>query len=63
MSSYVMVARARASAIFYPGEQFSLNYQIPGKQPFQLLFRTTYQNRGFDEPYPSTSGLKRAAAL
>ena len=52
MSSYVMVARARASAIFYPGKQFSLNYQIPGKQPFQLLFRTTYQNRGFDEPVP-----------
>jgi hypothetical protein len=47
-----MVARSRASAIFYPGEGFSLSYAPPEGEPFQLGFATTYQEAGFDVPLP-----------
>lgn len=52
MPVFVMVARSRASAIFYPGDEFSLNYERAGDEPFQLRFGTTYKDAGFDAPLP-----------
>jgi hypothetical protein len=52
MSAYVMVARARASAVFYPGDSFSMNYAPQGGDPFTLRFGTTTYEGGFDVPAP-----------
>jgi hypothetical protein len=51
MGTYVMVARARASAVFYPETSFSMDYVPPGEDPFKLRFSTTYQG-GFEVPAP-----------
>src|SRR3954462_8004503 len=50
MGTYVMVARTRASAVFYPGDSFSVNVSN-AEEPFSLVFRTTYLD-GFDVPVP-----------
>jgi hypothetical protein len=51
MGSYVVVLRARASAIFYPGDSFSMNYALHEGGSFSLTFRTTYEG-GFEVPVP-----------
>jgi hypothetical protein len=50
MGTYIMVARTRASAVFYPGDSFSVTVSNAG-EPFSLLFKTTYLE-GFDAPVP-----------
>jgi hypothetical protein len=52
MGIYVMVARARASAVFYPGDNFSLNYAPHEGEPFSLRFGTTTYDSGFEVPAP-----------
>lgn len=53
MPIYVVVGRARASAIFFPGEQFVVTFDNrTGQQPFQVCFRTRYKDSGFDAPVP-----------
>jgi len=53
-----MVARSRPSAIFYPDEEFSLNYAPTKGEPFQLRFRTTFTEAGFDAPLPTDLWLE-----
>jgi hypothetical protein len=52
MGTYVMVARARASAVFYPGDSFSMNYVAQDSGPFSLRFGTTTYEAGFAVPVP-----------
>jgi hypothetical protein len=53
MKSYVVVLRARASAIFYPGDQFTMNYLPNEGDAFRLTFKTTYDgNAKFDAAPP-----------
>jgi len=51
MGKYVAVARSRASAVFYPGDSFSLNYKRIDGEPFTLVFRTQYLE-GYEVPVP-----------
>ncbi len=50
MGTYMMVARARASAVFYPEDSFSMDYVPPGGDPIKLLFCTTTYEGGFHRP-------------
>jgi hypothetical protein len=50
--TYVVVLRSRASAIFYPGDEFTMTYIRETRDPFRLTFRTTYDQAGFDAPLP-----------
>jgi hypothetical protein len=53
MNSYVVVLRARASAIFYPGDQFTMNCVPHEGDAIKLTFRTTYdENTKFDAAPP-----------
>ena len=52
MPTFVMVARSRASAIFYPGDEFSVKYEPTDREPFHLRFGTMYRDAGFDAPLP-----------
>jgi len=52
MGTYVMVARARASAVFYPRDSFSMNYVAQDSGPFSLRFGTTTYEAGFEVPIP-----------
>jgi len=40
MGQYVMVARTRASALFYPGTSYEMNYKPVEGEPFHLTFGT-----------------------
>jgi hypothetical protein len=52
MGLYVVVARAHASAIFYPGERFEINFAHADWEPFRLVFQTRYDEAGYDAPVP-----------
>ena len=52
MPTFVMLARSRASAIFYPGDEFSVKYEPTDREPFHLRFGTMYRDAGFDAPLP-----------
>ena len=50
---FVVVARSRASAIVYPGEEFTANLVIADTpQPLIFRFATTYEGKGFDAALP-----------
>lgn len=51
MGKYVVIARSRASAVFYPGDSFSLDYQRTDGETFKLKFRTQYLE-GYEAPLP-----------
>ena len=52
MGSYVVVARAHASAIFYPGDHFAINYAYADWEPCKLVFQTSYVEAAYDAPVP-----------
>jgi len=52
MGTYIVVARSRASAILYPGINLTLESHHPEWGKFKLVFRTRYQEQGFDAPVP-----------
>ena len=52
MGTYVVVARTRASAILYPGINLTLESHHPDWGKFKLVFRTRYQEQGYDAPVP-----------
>src|SRR5437762_2000193 len=52
MGSYVVAARAHASAIFYPGDRFEINYAHSNREPCRLVFQTRYADAGYDAPVP-----------
>jgi hypothetical protein len=53
MKHYVLVIRTRASAVLYPGDQFTINCNSHDKRAFQLTFRTSYDTtKEFSAPLP-----------
>jgi hypothetical protein len=49
---YVVVARARASAIFRDGERLNVNGKVDGSHTAQIVFRTRYRDAGYSVPLP-----------
>jgi hypothetical protein len=52
MGLYVVVARAHASAIFYPGDLFAIDFAYADREPCRVVFRTRYDEAGYDAPVP-----------
>lgn len=50
-STYVVAARARASAIFYPGEELGVGYREDDGST-RLVFTTRFRSLGFEVPVP-----------
>jgi hypothetical protein len=68
---YVVVARARASAVFKQNDSYSLIYQAEGSPPARMVFRTRYIDRKMDHLIPedlwveirgSAESIRRAMA-
>ena len=52
MGFYVVSARARASAILYPGRQLAIECNYADWGPLQVTFRTRYLEGGYGAPVP-----------
>jgi hypothetical protein len=49
---YVVVARARASAVFKQDDFYSLNYKVDNNPPARMIFRTRYVDKKLDHLIP-----------
>jgi hypothetical protein len=52
MNTYVVVALAKASAVFYPGTSLTVQAPFSDWGTAQLVFRTNFLEQGYDVPVP-----------
>lgn len=52
LSSYVVVARAQASAILPQDQKLSVSYRFGNQDPINIVFCTRFLEKGFDLPIP-----------